>query len=56
MHPNLLADYLHFHNQGIASDAIVQHLSHGVAAEHDISTTWAEEIIRYHLTKSGVTL
>jgi len=55
-YPNLLADYLHFLKQGIAPDAIVQHLSHGFATEHDISATWAKEVIRHFLTKLGVTL
>jgi|TARA_R110000823_G_scaffold191338_2_gene322920 hypothetical protein len=52
--PNILDDYLHFLNQGIAPDAIVKHLSPSVAEHNDISVTWAEEMIRFTLDKLGV--
>tara|TARA_R110000751_G_scaffold22881_1_gene63971 strand:- start:480 stop:692 length:213 start_codon:yes stop_codon:yes gene_type:complete len=52
--PDILDDYLHFVNQGIAPDAVIQHLSYGVAEQNDISATWAEEMIRFTLDKLGV--
>jgi len=54
--PNQLDDYTHFADQGIAPDAIIQHLSSGVATEHDISATEAEAILRFTLTELGVSL
>ena len=54
--PNMLDDYTHFADQGIAPDAIIQHLSDGVATEHDISTTEAEAVLRFTLTDLGVSL
>ena len=54
--PNILDDYLHFANQGIASDAVITHLSYEVATEHDISATQAEDVIYYTLGKLGVEL
>ena len=54
--PNILDDYLAFANQGIAPDAVIQHLSYEVATDNDISATWAEEVIRFSLTKLGVIL
>ena len=52
--PNVLDDYMHFHNQGIAGDAIIQHLSYEVATEHDISATQGEDALYYTLNKLGV--
>ena len=54
--PNMLDDYTHFSVQGIAPDAIIQHLSYEVATEHDISATEAEDVLRFTLTKLGVAL
>ena len=51
--PNILDEYLHFANQGIASDAVITHLSYEVATENDISATQAEDVIYYTLTKLG---
>ena len=54
--PNIWDDYLHFANQGIASDAVITHLSYEVADENDISATQAEDVIYYTLGKLGVEL
>ena len=54
--PNILDDYLHFANQGIASDAVITHLSYEVADENDISATQAEDVIYYTLGKLEVEL
>ena len=54
--PNILDDYLHFANQGIASDAVITHLSYEVAEKHDIGATDAEDIIYGTLTDLGVEL
>tara|TARA_R110000744_G_scaffold368779_1_gene478782 strand:- start:459 stop:695 length:237 start_codon:yes stop_codon:yes gene_type:complete len=50
--PNILDDYLHFTNQGIEVDAVIQHLSYDVATENDISATQAEDVIRYTLYRT----
>ena len=54
--PNILDDYLAFANQGIAPNAVIQHLSYEVATDNDISATQAEDVIHYTLTKLGVSL
>ena len=54
--PNVLDEYLHFVNQGIDPDAVIQHMSYSVAENNDIGATWAEECIRFTLAKLGVEL
>ena len=54
--PDILDDYLHFVNQGIASDAVITHLSYEVAEKHDIGATDAEDIIYGTLIDLGVEL